>query len=78
MVKINNLCPIAGNPLCNQTALTGAPGTTNQFGAAVNFDLCRDDGAAAALFKGVPSSIGTAKGTAVEVSCGEWSGTALI
>jgi len=44
-------------------------------GAAVNFDLCKDDGAAAALFAGNPSNVGTAKGTAVEVDCKEWSGT---
>ncbi|KAK4697263.1 hypothetical protein P7C71_g792, partial [Lecanoromycetidae sp. Uapishka_2] len=77
VVKINNLCPIAGNPLCNQTSLTGAPGTTNQFGATVNFDLCRDDGAASALFAGIPTSIGVQKGTATEVPCSEWSGTDL-
>lgn len=39
----------------------------------VNFDLCRDDGAAAALFGSGPGQI---NGTAAEVDCGQWKGGA--
>lgn len=38
VVKITNLCPADGNPLCAQSGLSG----TNQYGANVNFDLCID------------------------------------
>ena len=33
VVKVNNLCPASGNPLCAQNGLGG----TNQYGANVNF-----------------------------------------
>ncbi len=39
----------------------------------MNFDLCKDDGAAAALFGS--SGAGAALGTAEQVSCSEWSGS---
>lgn len=42
-------------------------------GGNVNFDLCKDDGAAAALFGS--SGVGAALGTAEQVSCSEWSGS---
>lgn len=42
----------------------------------VNFDLCKDDGAAAALFGSSPS--GQVNGTYSEVDCSEWSGSANI
>ena len=45
-------------------------------GANVNFDLCKDDGAAAALFNS--SGVTAAKGTAELVSCDLWSGSADI
>lgn len=41
--------------------------------ANVNFDLCEDDGAAAALFGS--SGVGLAIGTATQVSCSLYSGT---
>jgi len=68
IVKINNLCPASGNPLCAQNGLTG----TNQYGANLNFDTCIDSGASAALFGN--SGVGLAIGTAEEVSCSLWSG----
>ena len=46
VVKVNNLCPKAENPLCSQNGLSG----TNQYGANVNFDVCKDAGAAKAFF----------------------------
>lgn len=69
VIKVNNLCPASGNPLCSQSGKTG----TNQYGANVNFDLCIDTGASAALFGS--SGVGLAVGTATEVDCSEWSGT---
>ena len=69
VVKVNNLCPADGNPLCAQNGLGG----TNQYGANVNFDLCIDDGAAGALFGS--SGVGLAVGSATQVSCSEWSGS---
>ncbi|MCJ1327190.1 hypothetical protein MMC10_003857 [Thelotrema lepadinum] len=72
VVKVNNLCPADGNPLCSQNGLGG----TNSVGANVNFDLCKDDGAAAALFGS--SGVGLAVGTATSVSCGQWSGSQNI
>jgi len=69
IVKVNNLCPANGNPLCAQNGVGG----TNQYGANVNFDLCIDDGASAALFGS--SGVGLALGTAVQVSCSLYSGT---
>ena len=44
-----------------------------ELGASVNFDLCKDDGAAAALFG--PSGVSAAAGTAEQVSCDEWTGS---
>ncbi|MCJ1414485.1 hypothetical protein MMC32_000811 [Xylographa parallela] len=69
VVKVNNLCPAQGNPLCAQNGLSG----TNQYGANVNFDTCIDDGASAALFGS--SGVGLAVGTATKVSCSQWSGS---
>ncbi|CAF9918095.1 hypothetical protein IMSHALPRED_004209 [Imshaugia aleurites] len=61
VVKVNNLCPDDGNPLC------AAPEDVD-----INFDLCQDSGAAAALFGG--SGTEQVNGTAVEVDCANWSG----
>ena len=72
IVKVNNLCPAQGNPLCAQNGLGG----TNQYGANVNFDTCIDDGASGALFG--TSGVGLAIGTATKVSCSQWSGSANI
>ncbi|KAF2153626.1 glycoside hydrolase family 45 protein [Myriangium duriaei CBS 260.36] len=71
VIKVTNLCPAQGNPLCAQNGLTG----TNQYGANVNFDLCINSGASAALFGN--SGVGLAVGTAQAVSCSEWSGTVV-
>ena len=71
VVMVNNLCPADGNPLCAQSTLQD----TNQYGANVNFDLCRDSGASAALFGS--SGVGLAVGTAVQVDCSAWSGTVV-
>jgi len=68
VVQVTNLCPSSGNPLCSQSGLSG----TNQYGANVNFDLCKDSGAASALFGS--SGTGLAIGTASEVDCSEWNG----
>ena len=48
---------------------------TNSYGANINFDLCIDSGASSALFGS--DGIGLGIGTAVEVSCSEWSGTVV-
>ncbi|KAI7194640.1 hypothetical protein KC343_g14051 [Hortaea werneckii] len=69
VVKVNNLCPRQGNPLCSQNGLSG----TNQYGANVNFDTCIDSGASAALFQN--SGVGLGLGTATQVDCSQWSGT---
>ena len=71
VVMVNNLCPADGNPLCAQSTLQD----TNQYGANVNFDLCRDSGASAALFGS--SGVGLAVGTAVQVDCSAYSGTVV-
>ena len=42
----------------------------------MNFDLCKDDGAAAALFNA--SGVSAAKGTAELVSCALWSGGRML
>lgn len=42
-----------------------------RLGANVNFDICKDDKAASTFF----GSVGMATGTAVEVSCGSWTGS---
>ncbi|KAG9755348.1 hypothetical protein KCU73_g5462, partial [Aureobasidium melanogenum] len=70
-VQITNLCPASGNPLCSQNGLTG----TNQYGANLDFDLCINSGANTALFGN--SGVGLAVGTAVQVSCSEWTGTVV-
>ncbi|MCJ1451972.1 mucin 5B, oligomeric mucus gel-forming [Mycoblastus sanguinarius] len=72
IIKVNNLCPASGNPLCSQSGLTG----TNQYGANVNFDLCIDDGASGALFGS--SGTGLALGTAESVDCSQWDGSANL
>lgn len=70
MVKVNNLCPAdAQDPICAQPDLQ----TPNQYGGVVDFNLCNDDGAHAALL--APADTGLAGGTAVMVGCGEWNGT---
>lgn len=67
---VNNLCPADGkDPVCAQPDLQ----TPNQYGGVVDFNLCNDDGAHAALL--TPAGVGLAKGTATEVSCSEWNGT---
>ncbi|KAI4723992.1 hypothetical protein E4T49_08289 [Aureobasidium sp. EXF-10728] len=71
VVQVTNLCPASGNPLCSQNGLSG----TNQYGANVNFDLCINSGANTALFGN--SGVGLAVGTAVQVSCSQWSGTVV-
>lgn len=38
----------------------------------MNFDLCRDDGAAGAMFGNTGAGLGV--GHAVEVDCSAWSG----
>lgn len=55
-VKVDNLCPVDGNPICS---------TPNQYGGQIHFDLCSDSGAAAAFFTSSQAGIGTAQ----EVSC---------
>lgn len=45
-------------------------------GGEVNFDLCKDDGAAAALFGS--SGVGAALGTATQVSCDSWTGSSNL
>ena len=39
----------------------------------MNFDLCKDDGAAAALFGSSPT--GQVNGTFAPVDCGQWTGS---
>lgn len=50
--------------------------TLSGLGGQVNFDLCKDDGAAAALFGS--SGVGAALGTATQVSCDQWSGSSNL
>ena len=45
----------------------------NQYGGQVNFDLCKNSGAAKAFLD--PSGVGLAVGTATRVSCHLWHGT---
>ncbi|KAI9809435.1 MAG: hypothetical protein M1827_006872 [Pycnora praestabilis] len=71
VVKVNNLCPATGNPLCSQNGLSG----TNQYGANVDFDLCSDSGAAKAFFPNYPNGVGLIVGSATLVSCSQWSGS---
>ncbi|THV75762.1 hypothetical protein D6D28_01603, partial [Aureobasidium pullulans] len=68
VVQVTNLCPAESNPLCAQNGLTG----TNQYGANLNFDLCIDSGASAALFGS--TGVGLAVGSAEQVDCSSWSG----
>jgi len=63
VVKVNNLCPDDGNPMCSYPE-----------GVDVNFDLCKDDLAASGLFG--DSGTQQVNGTAVLVDCGQWSGSA--
>lgn len=65
---MNNLCPAQGNPLCSQDGLDG----TNQYGAHVNFDICKDGGGGGHFF-GDKDGVGL--GHAVEVDCSAWSGS---
>ena len=44
----------------------------NQYGGQVNFDLCKNSGAAKAFLD--PSGVGLAVGTATRVSCKLWHG----
>lgn len=70
VVMVNNLCPASTNAKdCGQATLQD----TNFAGANVNFDLCKDDGAANALFG--TSGIGMAFGNATQVSCTLWTGS---
>ncbi|KAM0800421.1 hypothetical protein BDR22DRAFT_851765 [Usnea florida] len=70
VVSVNNLCPASSNEKdCGQATLQD----TNFAGANVNFDLCKDDGAANALFG--TSGIGMAFGKATQVSCDLWTGS---
>lgn len=73
VVMVDNLCPAAGagdgNSLCAQPDLR----TPNSYGGVVDFNLCNDDGAHAALL--APAGTGLAGATAAEVSCAEWDGT---
>ncbi|TKA82846.1 hypothetical protein B0A55_00968 [Friedmanniomyces simplex] len=71
VVEITNLCPASGNPLCAQNGLSG----TNQYGANVNFDTCKDSGASAALFGN--SGVGLGLGTAEQVSCTSQVGSVI-
>ena len=50
-VKIDNLCPMDGNPLCS---------VPNQYGGEAHFDLCLDSGAAGAFFTSAHAGIGSA------------------
>jgi len=55
-VKINNLCPINDNPICN---------VPNQYGGHILFNLCKSSGTASALFTNSQAGIGTTR----EVGC---------
>ncbi|KAK5682828.1 hypothetical protein LTR17_027365, partial [Elasticomyces elasticus] len=46
---------------------------TNQYGANLNFDTCKDSGASAALFGN--SGVGLGVGTATKVDCSQWKGS---
>ena len=81
-VKVSDLCPAAGNPLCAQQGLSGVNSAGTFFfitfspslcniltfiGANVNFDICSDNGAAGAFFGSSGTEFVT--GTATEVYC---------
>lgn len=51
-VRINNLCPTDGNPIC---------AVPNQYGAEIHFDLCKDSGATNGFFTSSQAGIGTAE-----------------
>ncbi|KAI9758060.1 MAG: hypothetical protein M4579_003191 [Chaenotheca gracillima] len=69
VVKINNLCPAEGNPMCSQPDLW----SSNQYGAQVNFDLCGDSGAAEGFF---PPGTGIVLGTVqLLADCSSWVGS---
>ena len=59
------------------TQIIGSRTSTNYFstytGGHVNFDLCKDDGAAGALFG--TTGIGMGIGHVVEVDCSAWGGS---
>lgn len=55
-VKVDNLCPMDGNPLC---------GVPNEYGAEIHFDLCLDSGATDGFF----TSAHAGMGNATEVGC---------
>ena len=69
VVMVNNICPAQGNPLCSQPTLHDK----NEWGAAVDFNLCSDSGAADELF-GRGTGVGLAVGKATRVDCKEWNG----
>jgi len=69
VVKVTDLCPVAGNQeWCGQTTSH----QTNQHGASMHFDLCDDNGSSNAFF---PSGHGALTGSYSEVSCSQWSGS---
>lgn len=76
VVKVTNLCPSSGNPLCSQSGAS----STNSYGAAINFDTCIDSGASKALFGSDSSGgqpIGLGLGSAQQVDCSQWSGSVV-
>ncbi|KAI0085190.1 endoglucanase V-like protein [Irpex rosettiformis] len=69
VVKVTDLCPIAGNQeWCGQTQSN----RNNQHNEPFHFDICEDTGGAAQFF---PSGHGALTGTFQEVSCSQWSGS---
>ncbi|KZP19157.1 glycoside hydrolase family 45 protein [Athelia psychrophila] len=66
----SRICALRADTRCARRA---AWGSTNQYGAEVNFNLCIDSGASA-VFLG-PSGVGLAVGTATSVDCSVWSGS---
>ncbi|KAI9149161.1 hypothetical protein HJFPF1_11209 [Paramyrothecium foliicola] len=71
VVKVNEMCPAEGYPICGQKDLR----SVNQFKAQVNFNLCVDTGAADGLF-GFNTGVDFATGTVERVDCKEWKGVA--
>ncbi|PIL24636.1 hypothetical protein GSI_12520 [Ganoderma sinense ZZ0214-1] len=69
IVKVTDLCPVAGNQeWCGQSTSN----QNNQHNEPVHFDICEDTGGANAFF---PSGHGALTGTYTEVSCSQWSGS---